>query len=259
MSAPPTSSAYHTQPAHRSDLPRSLLKLLADLLCLDPSLRPSCETVLTCIDSIRQSNLNLPGSSKAEHKKRESANRNGLSSVSRMSHPASDRMVMNHLPSMTGTLAVVKRARASISPTLHISESSRERGEETEEINPTTVSSASLDTSTSNTMSLRLRPSRISERSRRDRASRSPSPSATLVMSSKLLPWHLPQLAYETRFRRQLIVGCLVIFKVGWMFYHSQRSGTTVDLASDPELFFLTCHSLRSLYPSLVPLSTRLN
>ncbi|KAH9822399.1 kinase-like domain-containing protein [Melampsora americana] len=47
----------HLPPADRLDLPRPLMKLLAGLLCLDPSLRPSCTTVLKCIESIRQSIL----------------------------------------------------------------------------------------------------------------------------------------------------------------------------------------------------------
>ncbi|MBW0487141.1 hypothetical protein O181_026856 [Austropuccinia psidii MF-1] len=42
---------------NRSDLPHSLLRLLSNLLCLDPRLRPSCDRILVYIQNIRQSSL----------------------------------------------------------------------------------------------------------------------------------------------------------------------------------------------------------
>ncbi|WAR61216.1 hypothetical protein PtB15_13B468 [Puccinia triticina] len=42
------------QHSSRSDLPRPLLQLLSDLLCLDPRLRPSCERVLRRLEKLRE-------------------------------------------------------------------------------------------------------------------------------------------------------------------------------------------------------------
>ncbi|KAA1085568.1 putative serine/threonine-protein kinase iks1 [Puccinia graminis f. sp. tritici] len=47
---------HHHQQQHssRSDLPRGMLELLSDLLCLDPRLRPSCERVLRSLEKLRE-------------------------------------------------------------------------------------------------------------------------------------------------------------------------------------------------------------
>ncbi|KAI9606879.1 hypothetical protein H4Q26_006423 [Puccinia striiformis f. sp. tritici PST-130] len=39
---------------HRTDLPRSMIKLLSELLCLEARLRPSCERVLRSLEKIRE-------------------------------------------------------------------------------------------------------------------------------------------------------------------------------------------------------------
>ncbi|KAG0146297.1 hypothetical protein CROQUDRAFT_44650, partial [Cronartium quercuum f. sp. fusiforme G11] len=101
------------QPAHRLDLPRSLLKLMADLLSVEAFSRPSCATVLTCIENIRESNLAAPSGSLANSSTRQATKRQGASYVDQ-SIITTGRVQASNLAASTshnksGQLTVIKR------------------------------------------------------------------------------------------------------------------------------------------------------
>ncbi|EGF98344.1 uncharacterized protein MELLADRAFT_118559 [Melampsora larici-populina 98AG31] len=182
----------------RLDLPRPLMKLLAGLLCLDPSLRPSCSTVLKCIENIRQSTLAPTNGVSLATKSlnRKTTSTNGVPSSSRNT----DLNVRNLNPTVnsprdeSGQLTVMKRRGYSKSSV------------EEEGLN-TTFSNEDVHATNANVLHSRASMNKLLGRPRTSaEESRTRTPSLLGVRSSlfEQSPRH---------FRMQVYIGCLVIIK----------------------------------------------
>lgn len=191
------SLSSHVPPADRLDLPRPLMKLLAGLLCLDPSLRPSCSTVLKCIENIRQSALApANGVASTNSSNRQTTSENAASNSSRKNNFNVHNMnsTIDSPQHKSGQLTVMKRRG-------YLKSSVEEEG-----LN-TTCGHEDVHATNANPIHSRASKNKILSRPRTSsEESRTRTPSLLGIRSS--LFEKSPR-----QFRMQVYIGCLVIIK----------------------------------------------